>query len=202
MAMMMKKPSKTLVIKTSKAARDCSLFSFFVLMSKIVSLSAADYISALKLEPHPEGGFYSRTYVSDEQLPAASLPARFGTDRSISTAIYFLLEGSDYSAFHRIKSDELWHFYTGGGLHIYVIHPDGSGEVLLLGNDLTNGYRFQQVVKAGCWFASKPASENSFSLVGCTVAPGFDFADFEMASKEQLLQQYPQHQQWIQELCR
>lgn len=199
---MMNRLRKIQVVKTFKAAGDCSLFSFFVLMNKIVSLSAADYVSALKLEPHPEGGFYSRTYVSDEQLPAAALPARFGADRFISTAIYFLLDGNDYSAFHRIKSDELWHFYTGGGLHIYVIHPDGKGEVLLLGNDLANGYRFQQVVKAGCWFASKPATENSFSLVGCTVAPGFDFADFEMASKEQLLQQYPQHQQWIQELCR
>ncbi|QNA46743.1 cupin domain-containing protein [Lacibacter sediminis] len=156
----------------------------------------------LQLEPHPEGGFYSRTYASDEQISAAVLPARFGANRSISTAIYFLLEGKDYSAFHRIKSDELWHFYAGGGLHIYVIHPDGRGEVLLLGNGLANGYRFQHVVKAGCWFASKPATENSFSLVGCTVAPGFDFDDFEMAKEVELLNLFPQHRQWIKQLCR
>ena len=167
-----------------------------------MSISAADYVAQLQLQPHPEGGFYSRTYESEEQIPAAALPARFGADRTFSTAIYFLLEGIDFSAFHRIKSDELWHFYTGGGLHIYVIHPDGRGEVLLLGNDLNNGYRFQQLVKAGCWFASKPAQENSFSLVGCTVAPGFDFADFEMAKQDELLQQYPQHQLWVEQLCR
>jgi predicted cupin superfamily sugar epimerase len=167
-----------------------------------LNLNANELINMLQLEPHPEGGYYSRTYASDEQVPAAVLPARFGGDRIISTAIYFLLEGKDYSAFHRIKSDELWHFYTGGGLHIYVIHPDGRGEVLFLGNDLANGYRFQQLVKAGCWFASKPASENSFSLVGCTVAPGFDFADFEMAKREQLLKEYSQHEQWIEKLCR
>ena len=165
-------------------------------------VSAAEYIESLKLQPHPEGGYYRQTYTSDERLSAAALPERFAGDRSFSTAIYFLLEGKDYSAFHRIKSDELWHFYTGGGLHIYVIHPDGSGEILLLGNDLENGYRFQQVVKAGCWFASKPASENSFSLVGCTVAPGFDFADFEMVKEDELLKQYPQHQEWIKQLCR
>ena len=167
-----------------------------------ISLSAADYVAQLQLQPHPDGGYYSRTYESDEQIAAAALPARFDADRFISTAIYFLLEGTDYSAFHRIKSDELWHFYVGGGLHIYVIHPDGKGEILLLGNDLTNGYRFQQLVKAGCWFASKPANENSFSLVGCTVAPSFDFADFEMAKQEELLKLFPQYQEWIQQLCR
>ncbi len=166
-----------------------------------MNFTAADYIEKLQLQPHPEGGYYRQTYVSEEQLNAAALPQRFGGDRSVSTAIYFLLEGKDYSAFHRIKSDELWHFYTGGGLHIYVIHPDGRGEVLLLGNDLANGYHFQQVVKAGCWFASKPANENSFSLVGCTVAPGFDFADFEMAKEGELLMEYPQHEEWIRMLC-
>lgn len=167
-----------------------------------MSGAAIDLINELKLQPHPEGGFYSRTYESDEKIPAAALPARFGADRLISTAIYFLLQGNDFSAFHRIKSDELWHFYAGDGLHIYVIHPDGRGEILLLGNELNNDYRFQQVVKAGCWFASRPATTNSFALVGCTVAPGFDFADFEMAKKEELLKVYPQHQEWIEQLCR
>lgn len=194
--------AKSPQVKFQRLQEIAAFFLSLLFMNKIVSLSAADYVSALKLEPHPEGGFYSRTYVSDEQIPATALPARFGANRFISTAIYFLLEGKDYSAFHRIKSDELWHFYTGDDLHIYVIHPDGRGEVLLLGNDLANGYGFQQVVQAGCWFASKPANENSFSLVGCTVAPGFDFADFEMANQEELLLQYPQHGEWVKHLCR
>lgn len=160
------------------------------------------YVQLLQLEPHPEGGFYKRTYESELLLTAEVLPKQFTGDRHASTAIYFLLGGRDFSAFHRIKSDELWHFYDGGGLHIYVIHPDGNAEVLKLGSDVQNGYSFQLLVKAGCWFASKPVDENSFSLVGCTVAPGFDFDDFEMAKKEDLLNEYPQHREWIEQLCR
>ena len=165
-------------------------------------VSPQQLIETFNLQPHPEGGYYTRTYCSDEQIAAVHLPERFTGDRFISTAIYFLLEGKDFSAFHRIKSDELWHFYAGSGLHIYVIHPDGAGEVLKLGSDLENGSLFQQVVKAGCWFASKPVDENGFAFVGCTVAPGFDFADFEMGEKEALLKEYPQHAPWIKQLCR
>lgn len=164
--------------------------------------SATDYIQQLQLEPHPEGGYYSRTYASEELISGNALPQRFGADRLISTAIYFLLDGKNFSAFHRIKSDELWHFYAGDGLQIYVIHPDGRGEILKLGNDLSNGFSFQHVVKAGCWFASKPITENGFSFAGCTVAPGFDFADFELAEKDELLKLYPQHNQWISRFCK
>ena len=165
-------------------------------------LTPQQLIAHYQLQAHPEGGFYSRTYASDELIPADSLPQRFAGERCFSTAIYFLLEGNQFSAFHRIKSDELWHFYSGVGLHIYIIHPDGRGELLKLGNDVTNGYQFQQVVRAGCWFASKPVHSNGFSFVGCTVAPGFDFADFEMAEKEMLLKEYPHHAEWVELLCR
>jgi uncharacterized protein len=164
-------------------------------------LTAELLIAQYKLQPHPEGGHYLQTYQSTEQIPTAALPDRFNGDRFYSTAIYFLLEGKQFSAFHRIQSDELWHFYTGVGLHVYVIHPDGRGEILKLGDDLANGYSFQQVVPAGCWFASKPVTENGFSFVGCTVAPGFDFADFELADKEVLLKEYPKHAGWIDKLC-
>ena len=164
--------------------------------------TAQQLIAHYQLQAHPEGGFYSRTYASDELIPAHALPQRFTGNRFFSTAIYFLLEANQFSAFHRIKCDELWHFYAGVGLHIYVIYPDGRGEVLKLGNDVAKGYNFQQVVRAGCWFASKPVHNNGFSFVGCTVAPGFDFADFEMAEEEMLLNAYPQHQEWIEMLCR
>lgn len=160
-------------------------------------LSASQLITQFGLQPHPEGGFYLQTYCSKEVIAATALPARFSGDRYFSTAIYFLLEGKQFSAFHRIKSDEIWHFYTGNALHIYVLHPDGKGELLKLGNDPVNGYSFQQMVPAGCWFASKPINENGFSFAGCTVAPGFDFTDFEMGKTEQLLKQYPQHEEWI-----
>ena len=164
-------------------------------------ITARELIERYNLQAHPEGGHYLQTYYSTETMAADALPGRFGGKRCFSTAIYFLLAGKQFSAFHRIKSDELWHFYNGVGLHIYVLHPDGRGEVLKLGADLANGYSFQQVVPAGCWFASKPIDENGFSFVGCTVAPGFDFADFEMAKKDELIKQYPQYKDWIEILC-
>ena len=164
-------------------------------------LTANELINWYKLTPHPEGGYYIQTYKSEEFIAAKSLPDRFNGDRHFSTAIYFLLQGDQFSAFHQIKSDELWHFYAGTGLHIYVIHPDGRGELLKLCTDIENGFSFQQVVPAGCWFASKPVSDDSFSFVGCTVSPGFDFEDFRLADNDFLLRHFPQHKSWIDELC-
>ena len=160
-------------------------------------LNAQYLISNYQLRAHPEGGYFMETYRSAELIPAGVLPDRFNGPRHYATAIYFLLEGNQFSSFHRIKSDECWHFYSGIGLHIFILYPDGRGEVLKLGDDLQGGYSHQHVVPAGCWFASKPVHENGFSFVGCTVAPGFDFADFEMAYKEKLLSEYPRYKQWI-----
>ncbi|MEP7377357.1 MAG: cupin domain-containing protein [Chitinophagaceae bacterium] len=160
-------------------------------------LTSQQLIEKYQLQSHPEGGYYLQTYRSEEMIRKDALPDRFTGDRYFSTAIYFLLEGKQFSAFHRIQSDELWHFYIGAGLHIFILYPDGRGEVLKLGDDLANGYSFQQRVPAGCWFASKPVSENGFSFVGCTVAPGFDFTDFELAKRDVLLKQYPGHAEWI-----
>jgi len=154
------------------------------------------------MQPHPEGGWYKETYRADEQVEAAHLPARFRGSRSFSTAIYFMLEGHHFSAFHRIKSDEVWHFYEGGPLHVYVINEQGNLQIIKLGRNPDEGEVFQGVVMAGCWFASRPCSGTAFSLVGCTVAPGFDFTDFELAKGEELSQQYPQHTELIMELCR
>src|SRR5688572_1735873 len=133
-------------------------------------LTADQLITQYQLQAHPEGGYYRETYRSNEIIPVVSLPPRFKGQRHFSTAIYFLLEGQQFSAFHRIQSDECWHFYAGVGLAIYILYPDGRGEIMRLGDDLENGYSFQQVVPAGCWFASKPVDENGFSFVGCTVA--------------------------------
>ena len=163
-------------------------------------LTAQQLIEQYQLQSHPEGGYYLQTYCSSELIRRDALPNRFKGNRYFSTAIYFLLEGKQFSAFHRIQSDELWHFYTGVALHIFLLYPGGRGEVLNLGDDLANGYSFQQMVPAGCWFASRPASEDGFSFVGCTVAPGFDFADFELAKKDVLLKEYPGHRDWINAL--
>ncbi|GAB4037745.1 cupin domain-containing protein [Spirosoma gilvum] len=163
-------------------------------------MTAAYYVQAFNMAPHPEGGYYAETYRSSETIAREALPSRFGGERSFCTAIYFLLEQQHFSAFHRIKSDEIWHFYAGGPLEVFIINPDGSLRLIRLGNNPERGEVFQDVVPAGCWFGSKPAEGTEFSLVGCTVAPGFDFADFEMANRNQLLQEFPQHSDVIERL--
>jgi uncharacterized protein len=165
-------------------------------------MTARYYIDHLQLKPHPEGGFYRETYRSAGTIATSCLPNEVKGDRSFSTAIYFLLQESDFSAFHRIKSDECWHFYEGGTLLIHVLQQNGSYSCTRLGKNIQEGETFQYVVPAGAWFASEPAASSFFTLVGCTVAPGFDFADFEMARKENLLRQFPEHELLITRLCK
>lgn len=138
------------------------------------------YINNLKLQPHPEGGYFKETYRATENILANSLPKRFSGNRSFSTAIYYLLQQGDFSAFHRIKSDECWHFYAGKTLLIHIIEADGTYSCVNLGTNVDTGETFQFVVPANAWFAAEPAEASAFTLVGCTVAPGFDFLDFEM----------------------
>lgn len=165
-------------------------------------MTAEQLIQQLQLQPHPEGGFYKEIYRSEGSIPATSLPANFGGDRHYATSIYYLLQQGDFSAFHRIKSDEIWHFYAGGRLRLHVIDADGGYQLLQLGAAPEAGTQFQVVMPAGVWFAAEPAPETVFTLAGCTVSPGFDFRDFEMAKKEVLEQQYPDHIPVIERLCR
>ena len=165
-------------------------------------VTAQQLIALYNLQPHPEGGWYKETYQCREQIDADHLPERFSGSRAFSTAIYFLLEQGNFSAFHRIKSDECWHFYAGDPLAIYVLQQDGTLDVIVLGSDITNGQLFQYVVPANCWFASCPATYSKFCFVGCTVAPGFNFADFELADADTLSALYPQHRICIKKLCR
>ena len=159
-------------------------------------------IQKYNLEPHPEGGWYKQTYKSNEEIPADALPERFGASRAFSTAIYFLLEKGNFSAFHRIKSDECWHFYAGDTLLIYIIEQTGELKIISLGSNYEKGQSFQYVVPADCWFASCPAPGSEYCFVGCTVSPGFEFEDFELANATVLSVMYPQHKSIIMELCR
>ncbi len=171
------------------------------------------WIDQLGLLPHPEGGFYKETYRCDELISAEQLPERFDQAHVFSTAIYYLLNAPNFSAFHRIKQDELWHFYQGSPLTIHVINDSGDYQKLLLGDDPSQGQSFQQLVKAGDWFAASicdsgagesgadVTNDDTYALVGCTVAPGFEFIDFELAEKEVLLKLYPQHKGIIESLC-
>lgn len=165
-------------------------------------LTVQNLVQQFNMLPHPEGGYYKETYRSAEIINKDALPTRFGGTRYFSTAIYFLLEKGNFSAFHKIKSDECWHFYAGQSLLVYVLQPNGSLDLIRVGNNIVAGETFQYVVPANCWFASEPAPESDFSFVGCTVAPGFDFEDFELAKAEELVQLFPQHQLIIKRLCR
>lgn len=158
-----------------------------------------ELITALNLTPHPEGGYYRETYKSDLCFDANRENPDFPGRRSCSAAIYFLLEEADVSRLHRIKADELWHFYEGSPLTVHVIRPDGTSEEIRLGADIAKGERFQALVRAGCWFgASLP--EGGHALVGCTTHPGFEFEDFEMATRDDLLNQWPAHAEIIKKL--
>ena len=158
------------------------------------------WIEKLGLAPHPEGGYFRQTYKSDRIIPGEALSR--SRPRAASTAIYFLLDGENYSAFHRLQSDEIWHFYTGSALAVDVISSDGARSNILLGSDPEGGEMFQGIVPAGCWFASHVADWRGWALVGCTVAPGFEFEDFEMAKREELVKAYPQHAEIIRRLTR
>lgn len=159
-------------------------------------------VERLKMQPHPEGGFFKEVYRCSDRISSESLPDRFsGGERSVCTAIYFMLEKGNFSAFHRIKSDEIWHHYEGCSLEVVVIDSYGTLTINKLGKNWDKGEQPMLVVSQGVWFASR-VIEEGFALVGCTVAPGFDFADFELASRKQLQQCYPKHSNLIEMLTR
>lgn len=164
--------------------------------------NAQYWVQKLQLEPHPEGGYFRQSYCSKVVIAQEALPEGFSGPRAVSTAIYFLLEGKTFSAFHRLRSDEVWHFYAGEPLVVHVIDTDGKYFRIPLGQDPEEGQVLQAVVRAGCWFASHVADWKSFALVGCTVAPGFDFEDFEMGKREGLATLYPRHREVIEQLTR
>lgn len=152
------------------------------------------WIEKLQMTAHPEGGFYKETYRSKEQMKTQS------GKRNISTAIYFLLQDQQKSNFHKIKSDEQWFHHLGETLEISYIFENELHQIFL-GNNPENGEVLQATIPANTWFASRLKSGKGFGLVSCTVAPGFDFQDFEMAKKSDLLAQYPALKNIIEEMC-
>ena len=167
-----------------------------------MTTTAQTYVQALQLLPHPEGGFYKETYRSQQCLTVARPGDGALAARNASTGIYFLLEQGNFSAFHKILSDEMWHFYAGQALEVLALADDGELCCTRLGPDIGRGEVFQHVVPANTWFASRVVAGGHFALVGCTVAPGFDFADFCLADRAALLAEFPQHRQTITELTR
>jgi len=152
---------------------------------------AREWITALALTRHPEGGWFRETYRSPETVAREHLPARFTGPRSLSTAIYYLLEAGDLSALHRIRQDEAWHSHDGDPLELHLVSPAGEHSLVTLGREPAAGHFPQAVAPAGWLFGARVAPGGAFSLAGCAVAPGFDFEDFEMPSRPVLLAEYP-----------
>jgi predicted cupin superfamily sugar epimerase len=164
--------------------------------------TAQGWIERLGLQRHPEGGYYRETYRAADQIAAEALPGRYSGPRHAATSIYFLLTDREFSALHRLKSDEVWLFHAGSDLTVHVIDPDGTYRAHRVGLDLDRGAEPQAVVPAGCWFGSTVDEPGGYALVGCTVAPGFDFADFELARRAELTRAFPQHAELIARLTR
>ena len=156
-------------------------------------MTADEVKKLLGLVPHPrEGGCYIRTYESGEMLPpAAFADARYAGPRHTGTAIYYLLEPDTFSEMHRLKSDEIFHFYAGDAVEMLQLHPGGSGTIVRIGNDLVNGECPQVVVPRGIWQGSRLVAGGRWALLGCTVSPGFEFEDYETESREALSAGWP-----------
>jgi len=159
-------------------------------------------IENLNLKEHPEGGFYKEVFRSNLKIKKEFLQLKYKNDRCLFTSIYFLLYGNKFYAFHKLKSDEIWHFYEGTRLLIHIIENKYSVKTIRLGDDLENGDTFQTVIKSGHWFAAEVEDKNSYSLVGCTVSPGFEYDDFELGKRSRLIRLYPKHKKIIERLTR
>jgi predicted cupin superfamily sugar epimerase len=158
--------------------------------------TATHWITTLNLQPHPEGGYYREVFRSEQVVTRENSSSL----KQACTSIYYLLKGDDFSGFHRLKSDELWYFHKGAPLLIHVLNEQGEYSAHELSDTETGSLSI--AIKAGLWFASEIPSKTSFALVSCAVAPGFDFSEFEMAQKEKLTDQFPQHATLLNRLCR
>lgn len=164
-------------------------------------LSAQEVIDSLGLQPHPEeGGYFIETHRAEEMIEKTNLPERYDGDRCHSTAIYYLLTPETYSHMHKLESDEIFHFYAGDPCEMVQLHPDGSGEVVVLGNDLAAGQRPQVRVPKSSWQGMRLLPGGTFGLMGCTVSPGFEFIDYAHGTRDELISQWPEFKDFIQRL--
>lgn len=161
-----------------------------------------EIVKFFKMLPHPEGGYYREVYRSEEIIKKDFLPGRYNEDRAFSTSIYYMLAGEQISHFHKLKSDEIWHFYLGSHLIIHMLDHKSGYEKIQVGNNLTNGEIPQLIIQKEKYFAAEVSDKNSFSLIGCTVSPGFDFNDFEFGTEEILISSFPEYTELIKRFCK
>jgi predicted cupin superfamily sugar epimerase len=165
--------------------------------------SAESLKKALNLVPLSiEGGYFAETYRSAEVLPAESLRGGYSGARSACTAIYYLLEPGTFSEMHRVKSDEIFHFYLGDPVEMVQLWPDGSHRVITIGTEIERGMRPQVVAPRGVWQGTRLLSGGQIALLGCTVSPGFEYDDYESGKCVELVKQYPTAREFIETLTR
>jgi predicted cupin superfamily sugar epimerase len=162
--------------------------------------TALYWIEKLGLSEHPEGGYFAPAYRSSERIEESCLPNGFTGDRALVSSIHYLLARGQISALHRLKSVEMWHFYSGDPLSIYILEPNGTLKERTLGPDIDKGQEFQITIEPGCWFGAEHYGPGEYTLVGCTVSPGFEYEDMEFAGRDELLGRYPQHRGLIEKL--
>ena len=155
-------------------------------------MNTRQLIDMLGLVPHPEGGYYRETYRSPEQIDSGALPPRYGAPRSLGTAICYLLTPDSFSLLHRLESDEIFHMYLGGPVRMLMLYPDGRGENVTLGHDLKRGERVQHLAPGGVWQGLRLASGVDYALLGTTVSPGFEFDDYTVGNRDDLIARYPE----------
>lgn len=156
-----------------------------------VTVTAEDIMKALKLQSHPvEGGYFAETYRSAGAVPQPALSG-YPAARSLSTAIYYMLTPGTISAMHRVRGDEMFHFYLGDPVEMLELRPDGSGETVVLGQNIFEGMKLQHVVAGGVWQGSRLGEGGNFALLGTTMAPGFEYEDYEIGKRDALIARYP-----------
>jgi predicted cupin superfamily sugar epimerase len=165
-------------------------------------IQASTLVKKLDLQPHPEGGYFKEVYRSDELIKVEGLPERYSSERCFSTSIYYMLVGEQFSAFHKLQSDETWHFYLGSPIVLHLISSEGIYSKIILGQNITEDENLQYTIPRETWFAAEVKDKTTYSLVGCTVSPGFDFADFEMGKGSVLIKRFPQHSDIITSLSK
>ncbi len=163
-------------------------------------MDAKELINYFNLEEHPEGGYFKEVYRSKEKIANKNLDNQFIGDRSYSTSIYFLLTSDTFSAFHKINQDEIWHFYTGTALKLHMISTNGEYSFVIIGSNFLKGEVPQFTVPAQYYFAAEVLEKDSYSFVGCTVSPGFDFRDFVLPSCSELSRKFSMHKEIINRL--
>lgn len=161
-----------------------------------------ELIEKLKLQAHPEGGYFRETYRSEGKISRDELSPAYSSSRNYSTCIYFMLTSETFSAFHKINQDEIWHFYEGAPIVLHTLSQEGKHQEFVIGNDFSEGQRPQLVVPGGNYFAARVSGSDKHALVGCTVAPGFDFDDFVLPTRQELIHKFPQHENLIKEFTR